>query len=72
MVGFAGGGVGVAVGEGAALVAVYQCGADGFGHEPVLPADVEGLAVGAQHDGDEVGVAGQASDSGVRVSRSRP
>ena len=53
-----------AAGEGAVGVAADQGGPEGGGNEAVGPADVEDLSVGAQVDGDEVGVAGQSAHGG--------
>ena len=61
MVGVAVGGWFVAAGEDAALVALVEGGADGGGDESLGSADVEGYAVAAEDDGQDVGVAEQAA-----------
>ena len=53
-----------AAGEGAVSVAGDQGAPQGGGDQSVGAADVEDLAVGAEADRDELGVAGQAADGG--------
>ena len=53
-----------AAGEGAVPVAADQGPPERGGDEAVGAADVEDLAAGAEGDGDDVGVAGQAPDGG--------
>ena len=55
-----------AAGEGAVVVAGDQGAPQGRGDESCGAADVEDLAVGAEADRDEVGVAGQAAYGGDR------
>lgn len=51
----------VAAGEDAALVAFVEGCADGWGDEAVFASDVEDLGGSAEGDGQDVGVAGEAS-----------
>ena len=53
-----------AAGEGAVPVAADQGPPQRRGDQPVGAADVEDLPAGAERDGDDVGVAGQAPDGG--------
>jgi hypothetical protein len=46
------------------VVAVGEGGAEGGAGEAVCASDVEGDGVGAQHHGDEPGVAGQSAGVG--------
>ena len=55
-----------AAGEGAVVVAGDQGAPQGRGDESCGAGDVEDLAVVAEADGDEVGVAGEAADGGDR------
>ena len=53
-----------AAGERAVPVPADQGPPQGGGDEAVRPADVEDLAVGAEGDGDDVGVARETADGG--------
>ena len=64
VVGVAGDGGSGAAGEGAVLVAGDQGVPEGSGDESAGAAEVEELGLGAEHDGQDVGVAGQGADRG--------
>src|SRR5450759_76718 len=51
-----------AVGEGAALVSGPQCGQQGWGDQAFGSSDVQGLALAAEHHGDDGCVAGELAD----------
>jgi hypothetical protein len=59
-----------AAGEGAVMVAGHEGSPQGWGDESGGASDVEDLAIGAEADGDEVGVAGQAAYGGDREAQS--
>jgi len=61
MVGFAQPGWPVATGEGASSVAGHQRPADAHRDGALGAAEVEGLAVAAQHDGDHLAIARHAA-----------
>jgi len=59
VVGVAADGWGVAAGEDAALVALFEGCADGWGDEALGASDVEDVGGSAEDDGEQVGVAGR-------------